>query len=198
MTFDSNWCQWPAPAATGTNRSAGTNEIGMIENFAGTVSNLRFMNNVFINMHQGLQLDGDGGSNITGVKFDNNTVDNVSQEAVILIQNVPRAQIMNNVFCDVGSGRDNYLAAGPNATNFMAANNNMWMSDGSMPGIYGSNAKYINEDPQFVNLRGLNFHLRASSPMIDAGQALPKVTRDYNKVTRPQGDGHDIGAFEYH
>jgi hypothetical protein len=125
-------------------------------------------------------------------------VDNVTQEAVVLIQNVPVAQIINNIFCDVGHGGDKYLYAGSNATNFTASANDMWMSNGSMPGTYGSNAKYINENPQFVNLSGLNFHLSPSSPMIDAGQALPQVTHDYDGVSRPQGGGYDIGAFEYH
>jgi hypothetical protein len=195
MTFDSNMCQWPAP---GTSSSGGSNHIGMVENFAGKVSNLLFMNNVFVNMYQGLLVDGDGGSNITGLHFDNNTVDNVKQEGVVLIHNVPATQIINNIFCNVGSGGDNYLAADSSSNNFKATDNVMWMSNGSMPGTYGSNATYINENPKFVNLSGLNFHLSSSSPMIDAGQALSQVTHDYDGVFRPQGTAYDIGAFEYH
>ena len=195
MTFDSNWCQWPAP---GTSPSGGSNHIGMVENFAGKVSNLLFMNNVFVNMYQGLLVDGDGGSTITGLQFFNNTVDNVTQEGVVLIKNVPATQIINNIFCDVGNGGDNYLAADSSSSNFTATHNVMWMSNGSMPGTYGSNATYINENPKFVNLSGLNFHLSSSSPMINAGQALSPVTHDYDGVLRPQGPAYDIGAFEYH
>jgi hypothetical protein len=194
MTFDSNWCQWPAP---GTSSSGGSNDIGMVENFAGNVSNLLFMNNVFVSMYQGLLVDG-GGSNITGLQFDNNTVDNITQEGVTLIENVPAAQIINNIFTDVGAGGDNYLSADSSSSNFTATHNDMWMSNGSMPGTYGSNATYINENPQFVNLAGLNFHLSASSPLIDAGQTLSQVTHDYDGVSRPQGAAYDIGAFEYH
>jgi hypothetical protein len=195
MTFDSNWCQWPA---AGTSSSGGSNHIGMVENSRGNVSNLRFMNNVFVNMYQGLLVDGDSGSNITGLQFDNNTIDNVTQEGVVLIENVPAAQIINNIFCNVGSGGDNYLSANSNSSNFTAVDNDMWMSNGSMPGTYGSNARYINENPQFVDFSGLNFHLSALSPMIDAGQTLSQVTHDYDGVSRPEGAAYDIGAFEYH
>ena len=196
VTFDSNWCQWPAPAS-GSNGVG--NEIGMVENSAGTVNNLLFMNNVFVNMSQGLQVDGSSGSsNITGLQFDNNTVDNITQEGVILIADAPAAQVINNIFCNVGDGGDNYLSADSSSSNFSATNNDMWMSNGSTPGTYGSNATYINENPQFVNLSGLNFHLNASSPMIDAGRTLSRVTHDYNGVSRPQGVAYDLGAFEYH
>jgi hypothetical protein len=196
MTFDSNWCQWPAP---GTSSSGGSNHIGMVENFAGTVNNLLFMNNVFVNMYQGLLVDGSGGSsNITGLRFYNNTVDNVTQEGVTLIADAPAAQIINNIFCNVGAGGDNYLSVDSTSSNFTAVDNDMWMSNDSMPGTYGSNATSINENPQFVNLSTLNFHLSASSPMIDAGQTLSQVTHDYDGVSRPQGGAYDIGAFEYH
>jgi hypothetical protein len=195
MTFDSNWCQWPAP---GTSSSGGSNHIAMVENFAGNVSNLRFINNVFVNMYQGLLVDGDGGSDITGLQFYNNTLDNLTQEGVVLIAHVTAAQIINNIFCDVGAGGDNYLAADNSSSNFTATNNDMWMSNGSTPGTYGSIATYINEDPQFVNLSSLNLHLRPSSPMIDAGQTLSRVTYDYDGVARPQRAAYDIGAFEYH
>jgi hypothetical protein len=195
MTFDSNWCQWPAP---GTSSTGGSNHIAMVENLAGTVSNLLFMNNVFVSMYQGLLVDGDGTSNITGLQFYNNTVCNVTQEGVVLTANVLAAQIINNIFCDVGAGRDNYLATDSSSSNFTAEDNDMWMSNGSMPGAYGSNAAYINENPQFVNLSTLDFHLRPSSPIIEAGRILLQVSHDYDGAARPQRAGYHIGAFEYH
>jgi hypothetical protein len=196
MTFDSNRCQWPAPATTS---NGAANHIGMVENFGGPVNSLLFMNNVFINMHQGLNIDGDGGSNITGVQFVNNTVDNVDWEAIVFNQNVPAAQIINNIFSDVGGAHgDSYLFVGTNSMDFTAANNDMWMSNGSQPGTWGSNATHVTESPQFVDLTWLNFHLDASSPMIDAGQTLSQIKHDYDGVSRPQGDAYDFGAFEYY
>jgi hypothetical protein len=196
MTFDSNWCQWPVPANVG---GGATNEIGMVENSAGTVSNLLFTNNVFVDMYQGLLVDGSGGSsNIIGLRFYNNTVDNISEEGVILIADVPAAQVINSIFCDVGAGGDNYLSADSSSSNFTAADNDMWMSNNSAPGTYGSKATYINKNPQFVNLKGLNFRLSTSSPMIGRGESLSQVTHDYDGIARPRGAAYDIGAFEHH
>jgi pectate disaccharide-lyase len=40
-------------------------------------------------------------------------------------------------------------------------------------------------------------HLRASSPAIDAGTSLGAPTTDYDGKPRPQGQGYDIGPYEY-
>ncbi|MCA9979525.1 MAG: right-handed parallel beta-helix repeat-containing protein [Anaerolineales bacterium] len=41
-----------------------------------------------------------------------------------------------------------------------------------------------------------NYQLRSGSPAIDAGTNLTAVVRDLAGVTRPQGIGYDIGAYE--
>jgi predicted outer membrane repeat protein len=51
-------------------------------------------------------------------------------------------------------------------------------------------------DPLFVNPAGDNYHLAAGSPAIDTG-ANVGVATDLDGVTRPQGNGYDIGAYEY-
>jgi hypothetical protein len=56
---------------------------------------------------------------------------------------------------------------------------------------------YSDTNPKFVNPSGGDFHLQSSSPAIDAGVAIPDVDDDYDGVSRPQGAGYDIGAFEY-
>ncbi len=52
-------------------------------------------------------------------------------------------------------------------------------------------------DPQFVNAAGLDFHLRSTSPAIDAGLSIGQVPDDFDGVRRPQGAAYDIGAYEY-
>jgi parallel beta-helix repeat protein len=52
-------------------------------------------------------------------------------------------------------------------------------------------------DPKFVNASGGNFHLMPDSPAINAGVTIPNVTDDFDGITRPQGAGYDIGAYEY-
>ena len=44
----------------------------------------------------------------------------------------------------------------------------------------------------------MSFRLISSSPAIDAGFPLTEVTNDFDGVSRPQGAGWDIGAYEYH
>jgi parallel beta-helix repeat protein len=53
-------------------------------------------------------------------------------------------------------------------------------------------------EPDFVDTKNRNFHLKASSPAIDSGVMLSEVTDDYNRNPRPRGKKHDIGAFEFH
>jgi hypothetical protein len=54
-----------------------------------------------------------------------------------------------------------------------------------------------NSNPVFVNTLGYDFHLQPSSPAIDQGLTITSLLTDYENVTRPQGTGYDIGAYEY-
>ena len=66
----------------------------------------------------------------------------------------------------------------------------------------GSGASILSSVPTWFDSQGhpnnTGFMLNASSPAIDAGLALsPPFNIDVNGVTRPQGPGWDIGAYEY-
>ncbi len=59
----------------------------------------------------------------------------------------------------------------------------------------------ISEDPGFINADKGNFDLQSNSPCIDAGagvvtNVVMPVT-DFLGRTRPQGNGYDIGAYEF-
>lgn len=64
-------------------------------------------------------------------------------------------------------------------------------------GITVTNAK--TQNPLFLNLATYDFRLQQASPAIDAGTSEVSVivNRDYDYITRPQGSGYDIGAYEY-
>jgi hypothetical protein len=50
----------------------------------------------------------------------------------------------------------------------------------------------------FVNISTFDFHLTATSPLIDAGRTLEgQNLNDFEGNARPQGAGYDIGAYEY-
>jgi hypothetical protein len=52
----------------------------------------------------------------------------------------------------------------------------------------------------FINPQSYDFHLKDSSPAIDAGTTIGVVANDYEGVSRPQpsSSAYDIGAFEQH
>ena len=55
-------------------------------------------------------------------------------------------------------------------------------------------------DPKFVSVDPTNLDfmkLQSTSPAIDNGTALPSVFEDFDGISRPQGSGWDIGAYEY-
>jgi hypothetical protein len=62
-------------------------------------------------------------------------------------------------------------------------------------GTYTSNN--LTTDPHFVNAAGGDFTLRSDSPAIDQGAYLASVQYDQLGVPRPQGNGFDIGAYEF-
>jgi Right handed beta helix region len=55
----------------------------------------------------------------------------------------------------------------------------------------------VSADPKFVNLSTFDFRLQSTSPAIDAGVAITEVSTDVDGMTRPYGNGFDLGAFEY-
>lgn len=51
-------------------------------------------------------------------------------------------------------------------------------------------------DPQFTDITNYNFTLKSTSPLVDAGTSLASVPTDILGVSRPLGNGTDIGAYE--
>ena len=55
----------------------------------------------------------------------------------------------------------------------------------------------IDSDPQFVDSAQNDYHLLAGSPCIDTGTPDDAPPTDFDGHDRPQGNGVDMGAFEY-
>ena len=81
--------------------------------------------------------------------------------------------------------------------------NNIIYNNGSRSAIHGIGSKTIQKnnlievDPKFTSASNGDVALQADSPAIDAGVVIGEVSHDFAGVSRPQGAGYDIGAYEY-
>jgi hypothetical protein len=55
----------------------------------------------------------------------------------------------------------------------------------------------IDSDPKFLDASKGDFRLKDGSPAIDKGTTISEIVEDIDRVKRPQGNGYDIGAYEY-
>lgn len=55
----------------------------------------------------------------------------------------------------------------------------------------------LRNDPQFVDVAALNFHVLPSSPAVNRGSTIPRVRRDFDGIIRAQCTRFDIGAYEF-
>jgi len=58
----------------------------------------------------------------------------------------------------------------------------------------------VTADPQFMNYQpdgSGDYHLKATSPAIDSGTSTGAPSTDIDNNPRPQGNGYDIGPYEY-
>jgi hypothetical protein len=104
--------------------------------------------------------------------------------------------IANNIFVTTSTATQ----ISTDTTNgFTFKNNCFYYPSGTAVGIsgVGLGAGGIRANPLFVNA-GNDFRLTASSPCKDAASSTYTISASYDGVSRPQGSGYDIGAYEYH
>jgi hypothetical protein len=70
-------------------------------------------------------------------------------------------------------------------------------SVGEENGKFTASSNLEEKDPMFADTERFDFHLRKDSPAIDAGSRDRPLSTDYAGMTRPQGAGFDMGAYEY-
>lgn len=109
----------------------------------------------------------------------------------------------NNILVDNGVGFE--VASGSPATNpafdhnLVSGTGTHYVGVADMTGTQGN----ISGDPVFVNAAANDYHLRPTSPAIDAGVTAAQATIDFDGTARPvdgNADGTarpDIGAFEF-
>jgi hypothetical protein len=96
--------------------------------------------------------------------------------------------VKNNIFSNAGSGYWTEQGAP-----LIGDYNLMYQT--SNPGVVGAHNK-LGVDPQFVNAAGNDFHLKSTSPAINAGTVVP-LTTDRDGNVRPYNGAYNMGAYEY-
>jgi hypothetical protein len=135
----------------------------------------------------------------TSTKIYNNTIYRNTLNGAghgLILSDAPNSQVFNNtVYANTGYGIEVVsYSPGTLVQNNISYSNywNDYLDYGG--GAYDSNN--LVTDPHFVNAAGGDFRLRSDSPGIDAGTNVG-VPYDQAGSSRPQGNGYDIGAFEY-
>jgi hypothetical protein len=110
---------------------------------------------------------------------------------------VAGALVANNVFAynsTYGIARSSPPKSCDIHANLAFANGSGSYESGWPDGCLGRNTS---RNPLFVDPAKPDYHLRARSPAIGAGDPRVAVSPDYNGVARPQGRRPDLGAYEF-
>jgi hypothetical protein len=171
-----------------------------------------FDGNVCYDFHQGFMGEAAYCHDISDLVFRNNIFAHGGAWGMSVHQ-IQDVTAVHNVFADIqyhGIGfRDG--ATGVVANNILySAGSNYWASDGgSVQGshniLYSTEGDIepadfpddlVNVDPLLIDPAADEYHIRAASPATDAGMDVG-VTTDLEGTLRPQGNGCDIGAYEF-
>ncbi len=161
------------------------------------ILNVRIENNILEKNHVcAVCLSGGSGSEarenrLEGVAIVNNTILNLEFAGISMIADnmgatnniLAGVEILNSIFD--GPGDEFGSGVSPSLVQHCIT---------SQAGFAGSNGNF-SADPEFVNPRSGDYHLKRSSPAIDAGVSANGARRDFE--CSPRSGPVDIGAFEF-
>lgn len=99
-------------------------------------------------------------------------------------------KLMDNLVYAIGS--EDYISPSSD-TSRITGSNNLWFGEGAAPALLVGN---LSGNPLFVDAAAGDFRLQPGSPAINAGGGMD-TSADFMGITRPQGAGVDIGAYEF-
>ncbi|OGO18784.1 MAG: hypothetical protein A2Z14_00275 [Chloroflexi bacterium RBG_16_48_8] len=199
MLFENNVCRIPKPPPT------TSFQFFMVSTEYGPVRGLTIRNNVFISDSVGY-----GPVNLSGLSVPIEDITIVHNTFVrtggpgpyaIRITNAINVVIKNNIFYDHVEENWPYLYCDETdrcegqVTGLDVGHNLVYRSEG-LPGGSLWPGDLWQVDPQFVAFSDGDFHLKPESPAIDAG-VDEGILSDFEGNVRPQGEGFDIGAYEF-
>jgi len=123
---------------------------------------------------------------------DNNAIINCVIDNANYLFNSERPNTGNTFTNCIISNIPNFLT-GSSSTNFNYEYCDFYNTGFSLPAGTGN----IVANPQYVNQATGDYHLQATSPCVDVGVASTAPNSDFDGAPRPQGNGFDIGAYEY-
>jgi hypothetical protein len=174
----------------------------------GARNNINLYNNLVYNIRQACIRF--ASNTITNVKVYNNTCHNLNQDraasndphwsGVGAIQNdgwsVTGVQfdVKNNIF---NPSTDTPYTGGAGFSGTATFAKNVFYGGYAGDTTVSIDSTKVTSNPLFVS-PGADFHLQATSPAIDVGSTAVSsmVTTDLDMISRPQGAGYDIGAYE--
>lgn len=164
--------------------------------------------------HEGLMAEGIYHNNTHDFTFKNNIFAHSGAWGLCVSDGITNINVFNNVFYDI---RYFGVGFGGSKTKGAVVKNNIFskcydhailVNNGAAPvtedyNIFDSSTyspvaahdKY-NVDPQFVDSAKNDFHIKSTSPAVNAGTIVPVAT-DFDGNVRPVNGAYDIGAFEF-
>jgi parallel beta-helix repeat protein len=144
----------------------------------------------------GLYLRGTSESPTAGELVHNTLANNRHGNAgeAVYVEQYTTIALTNNLI----AGHEVGLYVQPGSTNTVTADHTLFFgneidTDGST--IVSTDA-ITGQDPLFVDPDDWDYHIRLSSPAVDAGADVPWLVEDVDGDSRPFGNGYDIGADE--
>jgi hypothetical protein len=174
--------------------------------------NITVDGNICYDFHQGFMGEAAYYHKSSDITFSNNIFAHGGAWGLCVLE-IKNVTAVHNVFADIA-----YHGAGfrDGATGFMwnnifyNAGSNYWASEGGTvegshnilfstegklsPGDFPNDL--VNIDPLLIDPARDNYHINTGSPAIDAGLNVG-ITTDLDGNPRPQGNGYDIGAYEF-
>lgn len=187
-----------------------------------SISNIIIEGNYCSDAAQGMMLEGKVYKQSSGLIVRNNVFMKNGAWCVCLVD-IANAHFYNNT-CDTTGGIHGIWCRGNGNIASCEFKNNIIYGTGSLYGVFetatlidgtpdapgksnllfkpgvtitGFLSDIKNQDPLFFNRELGDYRLKAGSPAIDSGVSISGFSKDILGVSRPQGSGWDIGAYEF-
>ncbi|TAL67083.1 MAG: T9SS type A sorting domain-containing protein [Bacteroidetes bacterium] len=165
----------------------------------GTHSQSRIYNNVFYSTEPGIYANASAifwhaaSVNVSDMYVYNNTFYNLGGYGSHIrcdFTGATNLEIKNNIWVKCPFGNHHY--------NFTSASNNDYFENTGMNIPTGEPNQVTESEDPFVNSAEYDLHLKYTANAVNNGLSLNSIfTTDKDAISRPQGAGWDIGAYEY-